>query len=55
MGDYDTLKTEDEVESLITLDELVQVRTEANEIVLSDRQKLTEDRDQFSSEQDKCI
>jgi len=53
-GDRDKLKERvEEEESLATLNELEQIHTEANEMVLSDKQALTEDRDRFSSDMDR--
>ena len=37
----------EEEESLATLDELEQIHTEANEMVLSDKHALTEERDRL--------
>ena len=42
-----------EEESLVTLNELEQIHTEVNDMVVSDKQALTEDRDQFSCEIDR--
>ena len=53
-GDHDKLKERvEEEESLATLNELKQIHTKANEMVLSEKQALTEDRDQFSSKMDR--
>ena len=49
-GDCDRLKERaEEEESLITLDKLVQIHTDVSEMVATEKQELTEDRDQFSS------
>ena len=39
----------EEEESLATLDELEQIHTKANQMVLCEKQALTEDRDQLNS------
>ena len=50
-GDYDKLKERaKEEESLATLDDLEQTHTEANDMVVREKQALTEDRDQLSSD-----
>ena len=50
-ADSDKLKERaEEEESLVTQEELEQILTEANEMIASNEQALTEDRDQFSSE-----
>ena len=53
-GDCDRLKERvEEEESLVTLDELEQIHTDASEKVATDERTLTEDRDQFSSDVDR--
>ena len=53
-GSCDELKERAErEESLVTLDELEQIHTDANEMVLREKQALTEDRDQFISDMDR--
>ena len=41
-----------EEESLVTLDELKQIHSQAKETVLKEKEELTEDRDQFSGSVD---
>ena len=52
--DCDRLKERaEEEESLVTLDELEQIHTDASEMVATEKRELTEDRDQFSSDVDR--
>ena len=50
--DSDKLKEREE-ESLVTQNQLRQIHTEANKMFSSDKQALTEDRDQFSRDVDR--
>ena len=53
-GSCDELKERAErEESLVTLDELKQIHTDANKMVVREKQALTEDRDQFVSDMDR--
>ena len=53
-GDYTRLKERAvEEESLVTLDELEQIHTDASEMVATEKRALTEDRDWFSSDVDR--
>ena len=53
-GDSDKLKEKaEEKNSLATLGELEQMHTEPNEMVMSDKQALAEDQDQFSNSVDR--